>query len=55
MVDERQERIKRALSAYTKKITVSAKDARNALVHEGIYNTSGELNKNYTIPKAEKR
>lgn len=55
MVDERHERVKNALCEYTKKITASAKDARIALVREGIYNTTGKLNKNYTPAKDEKR
>ena len=55
MVDARHERIMNALSAYTKKITASAKDARNALVHEGIYTQNGQLNKNYTPSEPEKR
>ena len=54
MVDERHERVKKALGEYTKKITASAKDARNALVQEGIYNNTGKLNKNYTLAKAKK-
>lgn len=54
MVDERSERVINALDAYTKKTTASAKDARNALVREGIYYKSGKLNKNYTLPKDKK-
>ncbi|MYL81721.1 hypothetical protein GTA51_01020 [Desulfovibrio aerotolerans] len=55
MADERQERLKNALNAYTKKTTASPKAAREALILEGIYTASGELNKNYTTTKAEKR
>jgi hypothetical protein len=53
--DERHERIKTALSAYTRKITASAEEARKALVSEGIYTKSGKLAKNYSQAKTEKR
>lgn len=55
MVDERHERLKKILVIYTKKITASPSDARNALIREGIYNEAGKLNKNYTLTTAEKR
>ena len=53
--DERHERIKSALNAYTTKITASAVEARKALVNEGIYTKSGKLTKCYSQEKAEKR
>jgi hypothetical protein len=53
--NERNERIKAAIIAYTKKVTVSAKEARKALIRAGIYTKSGELHKNYTQGMAEKQ
>ena len=54
---ERHEQVIKALEAYTRKITASPQDARNALIHEGIYKHDGGLAKNYApLPnKAEKR
>ena len=54
MIDERHERIIKALDEYTKKITINAKEARKALVKAGIYYKSGKLNKNYTLPNDKK-
>lgn len=49
--DERHERIKDALMAYTTKITASAAEARSALVKEGIYTKGGKLTKHYVPVK----
>lgn len=55
MTDSRHEQIKNALDTYTKKITASSQQAREALVQAGIYKCNGKLNTNYTAVKAVKR
>lgn len=54
-IDERHEQVKKALCAYTSKITESPAAARKALVREGIYTPSGKLSGNYTSVKRDKR
>jgi len=41
------ESFRRAASAYTKKATVSKRQALKALVSLGVYTSSGKLTKNY--------
>jgi len=51
MEKSQREALERAIVAYTKKHTKSAKAARDALIKEGIYTRSGRLAANYQLPK----
>lgn len=50
MEKSQREALERAIIAYTKKHTKSAKAARDALIKEGIYTRSGRLAANYQLP-----